>query len=191
VFKNREEIAKVNSQPFYRTGDTMLEVYMQTLIGGSMLLGHKKMQEKFLTWFNKSNELWWKMNDMPITSNLAEAVGADEDSPLWVFDRMVRDSWNPPTTVAPIVDQDLYNFQQLASPMSPRRMFRTESGYIGLGSEFIQVGDSLGIFKGGRVPLLVRSDDSEKWKLVGSTYIHGMMKGEVYNEEDCKPFWIS
>ncbi|KAK4140057.1 heterokaryon incompatibility protein-domain-containing protein [Dichotomopilus funicola] len=67
------------------------------------------------------------------------------------------------------------------------RLFRTAGGYLGFGTECVQVGDLVYIVPGSRVPLLLRrakldrtEDQSRKsrHRLVGGAYLHGVMDGE-------------
>ena len=39
------------------------------------------------------------------------------------------------------------------------------------------------------MPLIVRKRGLE-WELVGDAYIHGMMQGEEWVEEDCEGMWF-
>lgn len=62
-----------------------------------------------------------------------------------------------------------------------RRMFRTSEGCLGLGPESVQVGDTLWVISGVMTPFIFRSaslDNREPYKVVGETYLHGIMNGE-------------
>lgn len=64
----------------------------------------------------------------------------------------------------------------------PRRLFRTEKGYVGTGFRTPQVGDKVCILKGGNVPFVLRKrDEGDDYELVGDAYVHGIMEGEVIN----------
>ncbi|KAH8807101.1 heterokaryon incompatibility protein-domain-containing protein [Xylogone sp. PMI_703] len=65
----------------------------------------------------------------------------------------------------------------------------TEKGYFALVSATAKAGDEVAIFKGGRVPLLVRRQ-AEQWCLLGETYVHGIMHGEAFDENACKEMEI-
>jgi hypothetical protein len=68
-----------------------------------------------------------------------------------------------------------------------RRMIRTEKGYIGIASSSTQLGDSVALCKGSRVPLVLREEeDSTSWQLVGDVYVHGIMNGEAFVENRCE-----
>lgn len=69
------------------------------------------------------------------------------------------------------------------------RFFITASGYLGIGSSDIQLGDEVCVFGGGRVPFAIRSQDelpseglrpkSRQFHLISNVYVHGIMRGEA------------
>lgn len=71
-----------------------------------------------------------------------------------------------------------------------RTFARTERGYLALVPFEAMVGDSIAICQGGKMPLVLRGDRPEKMRLVGDCYVHGMMNGEKYCEEDCRAIRI-
>lgn len=77
----------------------------------------------------------------------------------------------------------------LLTRVENRRMFRTETGYIGIGPQDMLVGDLVSLFAGSKVPLVVRSEEV-LLELVGDCYLHGVMAGEAFNEEKCKMMWF-
>ncbi|KAK7188478.1 ankyrin and het domain protein [Paraphaeosphaeria sporulosa] len=59
------------------------------------------------------------------------------------------------------------------------RPFRTQQGFLGLGTQSLSEGDSVWIVAGCRVPLILRKvEDSLRYKLVGGTLLHGFMDGQ-------------
>jgi hypothetical protein len=62
-----------------------------------------------------------------------------------------------------------------------RKLFSTREGYIGLGRESVTDGDVVCILPGCSVPIILRK---ENWyyKLVGDSYIHGIMFGEALGQ---------
>lgn len=65
-----------------------------------------------------------------------------------------------------------------------RRMFRTFEGCLGLGPESVQVGDTLWIISGVMTPFIFRKvfmDNKEPCRVVGESYLHGIMNGEQVN----------
>jgi hypothetical protein len=67
-----------------------------------------------------------------------------------------------------------------------RSLCTTERGYLCLAPPDTQVGDSLCILLGGRVPYILRPKDGGVYELVGESYVHGFMKGEAFKNEAAK-----
>ncbi|KAH8648550.1 heterokaryon incompatibility protein-domain-containing protein [Xylariales sp. PMI_506] len=64
-----------------------------------------------------------------------------------------------------------------------RAMYVTKRGYIGLAPWNARQGDLLCILKGGRTPFLLRlAPAGSVYKLVGETYVYGIMAGEGVTE---------
>jgi hypothetical protein len=65
-------------------------------------------------------------------------------------------------------------------PCFGRRQFVTDNGFLGLGPRNMQVGDIVCVLFGGSIPYILRSNDtSGVFKLVGESYVHGIMHGEA------------
>jgi hypothetical protein len=72
-----------------------------------------------------------------------------------------------------------------------RRMFKTRSGYVGIGPKAMKHGDKIALCKGGEVPFIIRPNGGgQEYHLIGDCYIHGMMYGECYGEEMCGVLWL-
>lgn len=65
-----------------------------------------------------------------------------------------------------------------------RSMFLTEGGYIGVAPPQAREGDTVFFVKGSRVPLILRPR-GDRWELIGDAYVHGVMQGEAFKEEEC------
>lgn len=67
----------------------------------------------------------------------------------------------------------------------------TELGYFALVPPETCEGDTIAILKGGPVPFIIRPRerdcDEPDWELVGPCYVHGIMHGEQWNEQLCRP----
>ena len=82
-----------------------------------------------------------------------------------------------------------------------RRFCVTGNKYIGLVPAMAEVGDSVCLIAGAPVPYLLRSckataiDDGGRsratWKFVGDAYIHGLMKGELWDESKAESLILS
>jgi hypothetical protein len=71
------------------------------------------------------------------------------------------------------------------SSMANRRMARSLRGYFAMVLACVRFGDCIAVFAGGDMPLVVRPR-SGSWKLLGESYVHGIMHGEAFREADCK-----
>lgn len=66
-----------------------------------------------------------------------------------------------------------------------QRPFRTKQGFFGLGTQALREADSVWIVSGCRVPIILRKiEDSPRYRLVGGSYVHGFMDGEVVTRKD-------
>ena len=79
-------------------------------------------------------------------------------------------------------------------------MVRTSQGYCGLVPASVEEGDRVVLLKGGTMPFILRrnremgsgSEDSAmmEWRLIGEAYIHGVMKGELFDPTKCVSFTL-
>ncbi|KAI1414920.1 HET-domain-containing protein [Hypoxylon sp. FL1857] len=86
-------------------------------------------------------------------------------------------------------DQMTLDFRIHLSSLADRRVFRTDKGYIGLGSALAEAGDEIAVIKGAKVPLILRATGSQ-WALQGDCFVKGIMRGEAYDEDECYQMWI-
>ncbi|KAF2872859.1 heterokaryon incompatibility protein-domain-containing protein [Massariosphaeria phaeospora] len=67
-----------------------------------------------------------------------------------------------------------------------RRLFRTETGLLGMGPKSTAAGDEVWVIPGAKVPFVLRPFDGgrapKRYSLVGEAYVHGYMNGEVLRE---------
>lgn len=64
-----------------------------------------------------------------------------------------------------------------------RTFYVTRRGYVGLGPYFLRPGDLVAHFEGGLTPFIIRKVGSTLYRLVGDTYIHGLMDHEVEHDK--------
>jgi hypothetical protein len=80
---------------------------------------------------------------------------------------------------------------EIAAPCINRRFIITENGFYGLAPAMAQVGDLCCVLFGARTPFVIRqvSSSPKCHELVGEGYIHGIMRGEIVDQdafpEDC------
>ena len=80
-----------------------------------------------------------------------------------------------------------------------RRLFATSKGYLGLGPVSLDVGDTVCLLPGAKVPFLLRptavaagdvdAQELQQFKLVGEAYVHGIMEGEAAPKNDASIGW--
>lgn len=75
-------------------------------------------------------------------------------------------------------------FRTLTGNVTNRRIARTMNGYAGLVPRIAQEGDYVVLLKGGKLPFILRPRGKE-WELIGDAYVHGMARGELWNQEKC------
>ncbi|KFZ17215.1 hypothetical protein V501_01849 [Pseudogymnoascus sp. VKM F-4519 (FW-2642)] len=73
-----------------------------------------------------------------------------------------------------------------------KTIFITEEGYIGIGSDLIQEGDKVILIPGFNVPMIVRECEDGSHHLVAPAYVHGVMDGEKWpdNEADVLTYFV-
>lgn len=74
--------------------------------------------------------------------------------------------------------------QEIFLTMVERTMFITKNGLLGFGPRNVEVGDQVSVFRGGKMPMVLRrcdgKDDSRRrYIYLGSSYVDGIMDGEL------------
>jgi hypothetical protein len=87
---------------------------------------------------------------------------------------------------------ELFNmsFEEILEKTTSNRLFCvTDRGYFGIVPKRTQVGDQIVVLFGGHTPFVLReredmsdiSLEKQCWQLIGESYVHGMVDGEVPN----------
>ncbi|KAF7945151.1 hypothetical protein EAE96_009930 [Botrytis aclada] len=82
------------------------------------------------------------------------------------------------------VNSDIIHFHSLVYFATHMRRFfiAKEPRWIGLVPMDAQIGDQLFLLEGGKLPyILRRMEGTEKYKIIGDCYVHGIMDGEEWN----------
>lgn len=84
------------------------------------------------------------------------------------------------------LDQALINRSALIleQTCATRRLFRTEDGGLGIGLRALAVGDQLWLLAGYIMPIILRPRPDGRMTFVGECYVHGMMFGEQWEEDE-------
>lgn len=148
VFSGWERIARARSGGQYPlTGEDLLDVYWQTLAAGQMPEGKEATREEFLCWDRTVRTLFRRM---PTSSGLLGGLNALAKVPKFISEAISMVEGGEP------VDK-IMRFRERMTIATHRRLFRMETGYLGLGSRLLREGDEIALFKGGMVPLIVRT----------------------------------
>jgi len=66
-----------------------------------------------------------------------------------------------------------------------QKLIRTEKGYLGNAPCSVRPGDAIILIPGASIPFIVHQDVRDL-RLVGGGYIYGMMRGQIFDSEQCK-----
>ena len=69
-------------------------------------------------------------------------------------------------------------FSELVNTVHGRVFFTTSRGYMGFGAMGAKVGDQVCILGGGWTPFVLRNRNTH-FEMIGDSYLHGMMQGEM------------
>jgi hypothetical protein len=177
-YKNLVEwynIILVGQSKRYITGEDMANVFYQTLLGGY------GSGTEDLARVAACFRVWRLMRRLRCHGSIwAHAMAK------WLIGYLHNGIWGSSDA-----QEDYYRcFYDLNLGVGGRRIMRTRNGYMGTVPSQAELGDKVGLFKGGKVPLIIRPKD-DCWELVGDSYIHGMMFGELFNENNCQIIWLS
>lgn len=182
ILNDWEHVSGARSRFKYVTGENMLDVYWQTLIGGCPSTEYEELRGQFLE-FDRTIKLFRMLHwvglqkyrkayiaascVMLTVSAMSDVTRGRPSSPL----SGGYATWGFATRMAMAVRQ--------------RRMIKTQKGFVGLASDEAMTGDSVVLFQGGQVPLILRWMGTH-WKLVGDAYVHGIMNGEAFDLDECQ-----
>jgi Heterokaryon incompatibility protein (HET) len=148
--------------------------YWQTISGGCRLDDSTSMETLYREWHASlapiRNLVRWRI-DRVTTNNMFKSLG---------FIGYLKSTWTSYPEFGRLVE----------AQASGRRLARTAKGLLCLVPADTRKSDSIVLAKGGRVPLVIRPSEIENcaiksWTLVGECYVHGIMDGEAFREEDC------
>lgn len=71
------------------------------------------------------------------------------------------------------------------------RPYLTERGYLGLAATVARKGDLMVVFKGARIPYVVRPvDGKRRFQFIGEAYCDGVMDGEIVGKVTAEEFYL-
>ncbi|KAI5865872.1 HET-domain-containing protein [Durotheca rogersii] len=174
VLDDWSRVAELRKSELYRSGEPIRDAFIQTLVAES---SHESVET-----------LRSQLDILERYAVIARWVSfLPEFLPNWLVDKIV--GLVHAAVFRGRTDRMTLNFRRHLSSLADRRVFRTERGYIGLGSALAEVGDEIVVVQGAKVPLILRARETQ-WTLQGDCFLKGIMQGEAYHEDKCAWMWI-
>lgn len=163
----------------YATSEDILDVYWQTLCAGCTLETFNAIRQEFLSFDEamKSLSLLHKAN---LSSSFLMVT-------FFMYCFLIQRIFSLRFGIESLIRWDGFSDRMVFG--MGRRMARTSKGYIGLVPATTQPGDCVYLLKGGHVPFILREKGGVV-RLIGEAYIHGIMKGEAFDEGKCEDIEI-
>lgn len=165
-----DEIALATEFQKYPTGEDPLHVYCSTLCAGSFPEGAEHAMKHFTTWRTtlRGPRALNKLGVSKIRGlyKVASPIASRTFSNVKGIDR---------------------TFGAMMVASADRRLARSSKGYLALVPAESCIGYSLVLLRGGRIPYVCWPQNS-RWKLIGDSYVHGIMYGEAWEEAKCEIF---
>ncbi|KAJ3548728.1 hypothetical protein NM208_g870 [Fusarium decemcellulare] len=164
--------------------NVMIDAFWRTLIGNIGLGIHEypvsqEWIHHFATFASQARE---ELSQHLSSSNATRTEESSGSSFTPGIDSIISALRNVPPVAEPS-EKDGRRFETTMHHVSwSRRLFVTNAGFMGLAPPSAQPGDVVVLLSGGRVPFIVRkgaADSSEYYRIVGETYVHGIMDGEL------------
>ncbi|KAI0839143.1 HET-domain-containing protein [Hypoxylon sp. FL0890] len=174
VLDDWSRVAKIREEKLYITGEPIRDAFIQTLATESTHESIERLREQ-LDILERSATITRWLRFLP------------KFVPDWLLDKAV--CLGHAVLFYRRNDQMTLDFRIHLSSLADRRVFRTDKGYIGLGSALAEAGDEIAVVKGAKVPLILRTMGSQ-WTLQGDCFVKGIMRGEAYGQDDCDQMWI-
>ncbi|KAL8957075.1 MAG: hypothetical protein Q9193_005558 [Seirophora villosa] len=74
--------------------------------------------------------------------------------------------------------------RQLSAIFNTKRLVATSKGFVGAAPLSTSEGDQIYLLSGGRVPFVLRARSDGTHTLVGDSYVHGIMRGEAFEQRE-------
>jgi hypothetical protein len=181
TLKDWARVSRARSGTTYITGESIQDAYLLTMVFGYLPPGHSLKLFRITDMTTRVRRPFFTLFRILYRWNLASAS------------YLLFMSYTILNALMGIVLASFYQAHpELAFGLEKNRcMIRTREGYIGAAPELVNVGDTIAIMHGGRVPLILRQGENEdKWELIGDCYVHGVMHGEAFDKTKCREFCI-
>ncbi|KAH0565750.1 hypothetical protein GP486_000847 [Trichoglossum hirsutum] len=172
VILSWQSMAQIRSKIRYTTNETRREAFWQTISVGE---------------YNRSARVQAELRVWSNVTRLAIFVRQMYTDPLGLPYCVAVFLWHL------VSNKELFVFEIQGRYTLNRRLIRTARGYLGLASCLTDVGDDVVLCKGSSVPLVLRKTDdtAETFRLVGDSYVHGIMDGRTFEERRCRQLFLT
>ncbi|GAP87509.1 putative heterokaryon incompatibility protein [Rosellinia necatrix] len=106
----------------------------------------------------------------------------------WSRDKSLRDPQMPRMRLRMLYSDRIKG--PLMEYLAKRRVVRTSRGYIGLCNRYAEVGDRLALIGGLCVPIILRPVLDGRWRIIGESYVYGIMHGELWSSDKAQSLCI-
>jgi hypothetical protein len=131
----------------------------------------------FSTWFAHNRQLL--IGNRSLEDLVNQVVPADLASPPPTLQRPPS---HPMHQVNDKLDTFLSRFHDTVRK-KVRRLMVTKQGYVGVAPCRARLGDVVAILFGCSIPLVLRREPThDAWQVVGESFVHGRMNGEITND---------
>ncbi|KAF2811387.1 uncharacterized protein BDZ99DRAFT_497166 [Mytilinidion resinicola] len=168
-----EDVFEAGSRRKYTTGEDMLKVMWQTCVACLYPEGKEKTRHMFHLFLRRQALL-----------KVIRNMGLHQHIWIYMLVAIIGHVFHSLGIKNPEMD-----FRMAVGAMGCISAARTADGYVGMVPGITEIGDRVAILKGGKLPFILRERGSD-WELIGDAYIHGIMKGEAWNESLCHPIGI-
>jgi Heterokaryon incompatibility protein (HET) len=187
ILNDWEHVSGARSWSKYLTGESMMDVYWQTLVGGCPARKHEELRGQFHD-FDRTTKRFRMLHWVGLQKYRKTYIAA---SYVMLSISAMSDGFRRRLTSPLSGGYATWGFAaRMAMAVRQRRMIRTQKGFVGLASGEAMIGDSVVLFQGGHVPVLLRWMGTH-WQLVGDAYLHGIMNGEAFNLDECQMIAIA
>lgn len=191
---DRRRTARASTTESYTVGtESKEDAYWQTLAAGYKFESDEELAEAKTLYYKWNSHFlhlgrFWSWVPHTATNVVLLAAAAGTMIKLLLKEVLYQFSWfRRPSTE----EQKDATFRKFMAGTVFRKLVRTERGYFCMAPITADIGDEIVLFEGGRLPFMLRrSEKSQNWELLGDCYVHGMMSGELFEQEKCETIWI-
>jgi len=170
TFKNWVEINRRNSS--YPTGEPIESVLRKTLLQNSI-----NTDDLII-------DTWYKImtaSDTEVLKIALQRLGKSQIDDPETLNTILERVPEEMRSFFAIFSEGSSDFHTNAYSFSrDRTFFLTEKGFVGTAPGLIQTGDTIALFSGVKVPLILRAD-GDNYQLVAHGYVHGVTQGLAWD----------